>query len=588
MANEGSGRERKLLRRDLLKGVASATTVGGAASPLVQAAQAERNGLPFIVSPGHAEVETTTGKVRGFTELGIFTYLGIPYGAPTGGAARFQPPRKPEAWTSIRDSLQYGPVCPQQDAFQSRSDINAFFHEREFGRMSEDCLRLNVWTPGINDNGKRPVLLWLHERGFFAGSGHEHKSLHGRNLAERGDVVVVTINHRLNAFGFLNLADYGEKYESSVNVGMLDIVAALEWVRDNVGAFGGEPGNVTIFGQSGGGAKVNHLLAMPSAKGLFHRAVAQSPISLITHRYTRDQAAKFADAVVRKLGLDRSTIERIHKVSQQQIVDAYDAAMGEDPDAWIGPAVDGKILPEAPFYAAAPAISAEIPLMVGTPMFDRVPLLTPEADSMTEAELVKNVTERFGARAERVLDVVGRTFPGEKPIFLWHQIRLILLRARDIAILQAARKAEQNAAPAYLYQFAWKTPVLDGRPQAFHGSEVAFVFCNTDRCARMTGGTAEARAVAANVSDAWIHFARTGNPNHPGIAEWPAFTPELEPTMIFDTECEVRNNYDREAREVLRAEEADEGGGRGQPGPRAEAEFGRSSVTGTQLTHYER
>ena len=502
------------------------------------------------MAPGYGVVETNAGKVRGFSERGIYTYLGIPYGAPTGGQARFQPPKKPEPWSDIRDSMQYGPICPQPE--RRSSDISAFFKDHNWERMDEDCLRLNVWTPAINDSGKRPVLFWLHQRGFFAGSGHERKATQGRNLAERGDVVVVTINHRLNVFGFLNLSDYGERYASSVNVGMLDIMAALEWVRDNIANFGGDPANVTIFGQSGGGSKVNHLMAMPSATGLFHIAVAQSPIPPITHEYTMAQAAGFADAVIRELGLNRSNIEQIHAVSHERLVDTNLAALKKDRSSYVRPVVDGKILPENPFHSAAPEVSADVPLMVGTTMYDRIPILHPSGESMTEGELVEAVTEKHGERADRILEVVRKTFPGEKPVDLWQQIRGILPKGRDTAVLQAARKAEQNAAPAYLYQFAWKTPVLDGLPRAFHGSEVAFVFYNTDRCERMTGGTAEARELAAEVSDAWIHFARTGDPNHPGLPEWPAFTPDQEPTMVFDTECEVKFNYDRKAREALK------------------------------------
>lgn len=526
---------------------------GGTASPSGQAAQAVRSGLPFIVSPGYAEVKTTSGLVQGFSEQGVFTYLGIPYGAPTGGLARFQPPAKPEPRVSpggnVWLALQYGPICPQAES--RWHPLSGFFYDYGYWRMDEDCLYLNVWTPGINDRGKRPVMVWLHEKGFFGGSGHELKAIHGRNLAERGDVVVITFNHRLNAFGFLNLAKYGEKYASSMNVGMLDIVAALEWVRDNVANFGGDPGNVTIFGQSGGGAKVNHLMAMPSAKGLFHRAIVQSSIPLISHEYTMEQAARFADGVVGKLGLSRANFGRIHDVPHQDIFRANIAVLEEDRNAGIGPAVDGRILPESPFRSAAPAISAEVPLMVGTTFRESGPILGRSGESMTESELLDNVRQRHGDRSMEILEVFRRTFPRQKPVDLWHLIDR-LEGSRETAILQADRKAAQKAAPAYLYQFAWNTTMLDGFPRAFHGSEVAFVFYNTDRCARMTGDTAEARMVAANVSDAWIHFARTGNPNHSGIPEWPAFTPDREPTMIFDTRCEVKYNYDREARELLK------------------------------------
>ena len=554
MGTERPSSEPGVKRRDLLGAGASLAAAVVAGESCSKPAERGRVGPAQTVSPGYAEAETASGRVRGFSDRGVFTYLGLPYGADTSGENRFQPPKKPTAWSGVRDSMQFGPVCPQtMHGWRNYwPDVNAFFYDLNSGRMDEDCLRLNVWTPAINDSSRRPVLLWLHESGFFGGSGHELKGIHGRNLSERGDVVVITINHRLNAFGFLNLAAYGEQYATSVNSGMLDVVAALEWVRDNISNFGGDPSNVTVFGQSGGGAKVNHLMAMPSAKGLFHKAVAQSPIPLITFKYSIEEAAAFAEAVVRRLGLTRSNIGRIHELSDQEILSAFGSALEGDRNAHIGPAVDGTVVAESPFYSAAPALSAGIPLMVGTTVFDRVPILDPAGEGLTEAELVELVKEMHGERADRILQVVRATFPKGKPVDLWQQIRLILPRSRDAAISQAALKTEQNAGAAYLYQFAWETPVFDRMPRAFHGSEVAFVFDNTDRCERMTGGVPEAQELAARVSDAWIQFARTGNPNHPGLPEWPAFTADLEPTMVFDSHCEVRFAYDRDARNALK------------------------------------
>jgi para-nitrobenzyl esterase len=445
--------------------------------------------------------------------------------------------------------MQYGPICPQQ--VNTFVDISAFFWEHMHGRMDEDCLRMNIWTPGINDNRKRPVLLWLHEGGFYRGSSYELKALDGNNLARRGDVVVVSINHRLNAFGFLNMAEFGEKYASSVNVGMLDIVAALEWVRDNIAAFGGDPGSVTVFGQSGGGAKVNHLMAMPAAKGLFHKAVAQSPHPLITESYSIEQAARFTAAVLKEMGLDRSRIEQMHTVSHETLVRATSILMRRDRERQfdLRPVADGTIIPVLPFHSAAPEISAGVPLLIGNTARESGPILGPIGERMTEAEMLQNVVRKYGDRAEQILAVFRRTYPGGKPVDLWSHINLF--EERRTAILQATRKAAQKAAPAYVYLFAWKTSVFEGMPRAFHGSEVAFIFDNTDRCARMTGGTAEAREMAAKTSDAWIQFARTGDPSHHKLPKWPAFTSEREPTMIFDNKCEMKFNYDREARLII-------------------------------------
>jgi para-nitrobenzyl esterase len=506
--------------------------------------------LPFVVREKDGIIDTTAGKVRGFSEGGIHTFLGIPYGAPTAGTARFQPPAPPKPWAGVRDSMQYGPVCPQW--VRNYADISAYFWEHDFGRMDEDCLRVNVWTPGVNDHGKRPVMFWLHEGGFYRGSAHELKAIHGRNLARRGDVVVVSINHRLNGLGVLNLADYGERYASSPNISMLDIVQALGWVRDNIDNFGGDPNNVTVFGQSGGGSKVNHLMSMPAAKGLFHKAVAQSPMPLITAVYTADRAAEFAAAVLAEHGLNHSNIDQIQSVPFENLVKSTGTVMMRDNKERrfdMRPVVDDRILPELPFHAEAPAISAHIPLLVGTTMRESGPILGPVGEAMTEADMRRKVEQKHGRQAALIIEAFRSAYPGGKPADLWDSINNF--ENRRAAILQAERKTAQAKAPAFLYRFAWKTPVLGGLPRAFHGSEVAFAFDNTDRCARMTGATAEARALAAQVSNAWITFARTGSPNHAKLPHWPSYHPDQETTMTFDSRCEVRRNQDRDTRRVM-------------------------------------
>jgi para-nitrobenzyl esterase len=554
-------------RRALLKG--AATLAGGALLPTAIGAGTKTaptaNGCGAAVSAGSgkAVVETTAGKVGGYVRNGIFTFKGIPYAAPVGGEARFMPPAKPKTWAGVRSFMQYGQVCPQVARAGWANDEEAWLFSWDDGIPGENCLRVNVWTPGINDNKKRPVMVWLHGGGFQAGSGQELPSYDGESLSRRGDVVVVSVNHRLGVLGYLNLAEIGgEKYASAANVGNLDLVAALEWTHDNIANFGGDPGNVMIFGQSGGGGKVSSLLAMPSAKGLFHKAAVQSGSGL---RMVQPQtSAKLAAAVLAELGLSASQLDQLHTLPVQRLIDAGIAAMRKvapaggparvynrraDRAGW-GPTVDGQILPQHPFDPAAPAISANVPMLIGTTLNEFTSgINNPNVDAMTEAELAERVKAMYGERYTQIIAAYRKASPKSKPFDLLSFISTV--STRQNAVLQAELKAAQNAAPAYLYLFTWQTPVLDSRPRAFHCAELAFVFDNVDRCVNMTGGGADARALAARVSEAWIAFARKGDPNHPGLPKWPAFTADKGATMIFDNKCEVKNDPDGPERRTV-------------------------------------
>jgi len=509
---------------------------------------------------------TTRGKVRGFVHREMFVFRGIPYGAPTSGAGRFMAPAKPAPWTGVRSALAWGFASPQIAPEHWDKDEVAFVYEWNPGAQGEDCLRLNVWTPSL-DNRKRAVLVWLHGGGFATGSGNEMNVYDGENLA-RHDVVVVSLNHRVGAVGFVDLSSIGgEKFAASGNVGLLDIIAALHWVRDNIANFGGDPANVTIFGQSGGGGKVTALMAMPRARGLFHKAIVES--GSMRRMLTPHFSAKLADAVLKEAGVSKTRPEALQDMPFDRFITAAKAATNRvypagdysrpidfsrhcEFNAW-APTVDGRILPEHPFWTSGPAPSVGVPLIVGSTLTEfGIGFGNPEFEKRTFDELRDHIVKGHGSGpGQRILDALRRGHPDASPAKLfpiWFSSG-----ARHAAVQQAALKAAQAGAPAYLYWFAWDSPIFDGRLHSFHCSEMPFVFDNTDRCDHMTGGGAEARALAARISSAWVQFARTGNPNHSGLPNWPAFDAANRSTMIFNNTCAVKDDPDGEEMKALDA-----------------------------------
>lgn len=504
--------------------------------------------------------------MRGFRHKEIYNFRGIPYGAPTSGAARFMPPSKPAPWNGVRSALAWGFASPQIQPEHWDKDEVAFVYEWNPGAQGEDCLRLNVCTPGL-DNRKRAVMVWLHGGGFSTGSGNEMNVYDGENLT-RHDVVVVSLNHRIGAVGFLDLSSIGgAKYAASGNVGMLDIVAALEWVRDNIANFGGDPANVTIFGQSGGGGKVNALMAMPAAKGLFHKAIVQS--GSMRRLLTPDFSAKLAKAVLKEAGVGKKGLDalkelpfdRLIAVAKAAATKVYPAADYSRPidfgrsgecNPW-APTVDGKILTDHPFWTCAPAASASVPMIIGSTLTEfAVPYGDPEFEKYAFDKFREDVIKGHGSEhGPRIFDALRKGHPdasAAKLLAIWYSSG-----ARHAAVQQTALKATQGGAPAYLYLFAWESPILDGRLHSFHCADLPFVFDNTDRCDHMTGGGADARALAARISSAWVQFARTGDPNHSGLPNWPAFSAANPATMVFDNTSVVKENPDGEELKALAA-----------------------------------
>jgi para-nitrobenzyl esterase len=413
---------------------------------------------------------------------------------------------------------------------------------------TEDCLHLNVWTNSLN--GKRPVMVWFHGGGYSAGSAN-WKLYDGANLAAKQDVVVVTVTHRLNVFGYLYLAELGgERYAHASNAGMLDTIAALEWVRDNISRFGGDPGNVTIFGQSGGGGKVSTLLAMPGAKGLFHRAIAQSGSAL--RGTPRDRATKASAAFMATLGLKPNQVDELQKLPQEQLLKAMRATQGLQ----LNPVVDGHTLPGDPFEPAAPAISADVPLMIGSTETEVTWSVNTNYDPLDDAALrarVKEAIRSDDARAERLIAVYKKGRPKASNLDLFLIISTDVSNFRTGTDTEAEKKSMLGKAPVYKYYFQWYSPVREGKPRAFHTVDIPFVFENVDIATAMVGSGPDRYPLAGKVSGAWAAFARTGNPNHKGLPKWEPFNTSTRATMIFNTDCRAVNDPYREER-VARAE----------------------------------
>jgi para-nitrobenzyl esterase len=512
----------------------------------------------LAVPPPPLIVQTTNGPVlAGSTSDGAWVSKGIRYGEAPTGVLRFLPPKRPTPWKKPPLEIAFGAPAMQMPsgaaAHEPTTPLAASLQVvyptlAEMKSNNEDCLFLNVWTPfdafvgprKVGSGTRRPVMVWLHGGGFAYGSG-AWPSYDGGNLAKKGDLVIVTLNHRLNAFGYLELGDiFGNGYAKSGNAGMLDIVLALEWVRDNIARFGGDASNVTIFGESGGGAKVSTLMAMPAAKGLFHKAIVESGPGL--KGVPKDVATADAKAILAELKI--TDIKALQAVAAADILKAaYAVAATKGPGMglrFLGPAVDGVVLPSDPFDPAAPAQSANIPLMIGTNKDEMTLFMAGEPwwGKLTDEQLNAMAPMTAGPKAPAILAALRAAHPDYSPSYLMAALVTSTFMFGGSVTL-AERKAAQNAAPVYMYQLMWETPVGGGIFKTPHTLEIPLVFDNVETARPLLGPGPDPQTLADQMSATWIAFAKTGNPNNPAIPTWPAYSAALRATMEFDLVSKV-------------------------------------------------
>ncbi len=470
--------------------------------------------------PENGIVQTTAGMIRGNVENGIYSYLGVPYAQ---AKERFVPAVEVEPWDGIRDADSYGKISYQGTVVGMQGSNGE--------NNDNNVQNLNIWTPGVNDNEKRPVMVWLHGGGFSTGSANE-STYNGANLSELGDVVVVGVNHRLNAFGHLDLSAYDEKYQYSANVGIMDIQMALEWIQENIEAFGGDPENVTLFGQSGGGAKILSLMTTPYAEGLFDKAIVQSGATEImgVSFSNKEISQRVGELTLENLGISEDNLEEIQNISYQDILDASDKAReqtGEEYGIYLalstdygiewGPVVEGDYMPTNPVtddgFAEA---GKDIPLLIGSNFTEWTHWMPVSAHNNLTQEQIAAFEEAYPDR------------PSSDATYVDSFIRLPMLKIMS-------HKADQGSANVYAYVFNYGN-------DPYHGAEIPYVFHNTDG------------EIADQMSEAWINFARNGVPSASGMPEWEAYTRENGATMIIDTKSELKNHHDQKLMKILEAD----------------------------------
>lgn len=549
-------------RRAALLGGAAASAAFSVRADAANATASRRDDAAATrcTTPRSAIARTRYGPVRGYVSDDVLIFKGIPYGDDTGGANRWLPAKPPTPWRDAYPALAYGANCPQTP-HSFRAKEHTFLQQWTDGFQGEDMLKLNVWTPSLS--GSRPVMVYFHGGGFSFGSSYELASHDGAQMARHHDVVQVSINHRLNVLGFLDMTEVGgSAYEGSVNVGMTDCAAALRWVQENIASFGGDPDTVMIYGQSGGGSKVTTLLGMPSARGMVHRAAIQSGGG--GNIPDRDQSRDYARRVVKELGVGPRDLAALQAMPWQRLFDASNKVAGEingpmrrsfwfamgpgaAPRVGWGPTLDEATVTLRSFHDAAPAQARDVPLLIGSVSEEGMSYSSNPSESEWRASLAKDLGAE---KADALVAAMKRAQPGKSIRTLSYGVGGYAQRNNVQRMVKLRHDA--GGAPAYQYWFTWQSPQLDGQCGAWHTAELAFCFDNTALCDQGTGNTPAARALARRTASAWAQFARTGNPSQPGLA-WQATDPSRCQTMILDDRCRMADDPDGEVRRVLLA-----------------------------------
>ncbi len=504
---------------------------------------------------------TQYGKVQGFILRGIVQFRGIPYGADTGGKNRFMPPRPPESWDDLFPAVWWGNSAPQIMDNRYANPWASFVDHWNYDDVSEDCLKLNIWTPALEGGKKRPVMVWFHGGGYTNGNGIEQDGYMGENLSRKGDIVFVSVNHRLGPLGFSDLsAAGGPEFAHSGNVGALDMVAALQWVHENISSFGGDPDNVTIMGQSGGGAKVCVLLAMPEAEGLIHRAVPLSGSTI--NAADQDYSQLLGRQILKEAGLKPSEIGKLQEMPwKDYILLANQAArsLAEEQGGSgmmrgsFSPVADGVHLPKGTFFSDPAGLSSNVPMLISSTFHEwSAARNNPELEEISADSAKAMLSRRAGFRgglgdsAGEVYDAYAKAFPLARPV----EIMIMISSSRKGVISTANAKANQDA-PVYVAWFGWEPPLFNNRMRAFHCLDICFWYYNTDLMWTHTGGGERPRKLSDRMSGALLQFMRTGDPNGGGLPDWPRYTLENGETMVLNDIPEVQNDPDREARNTI-------------------------------------